>query len=157
MGRGRGGGGHHGGRSHGHGHFGGHHGGHHHHHHNFHSSGYRGGGSTYGSMESTLDSMALGLVPPTLLAGIYTFSGNQASLMAQVDSLPIAIDPLTAGPLGISVRQIQITLIGSKTKASDVCCLCTTFMFGVFCILPLFCMCTDWWKKKVSPAYELSV
>lgn len=155
MARGRA-GGHHGGRRH----FGGHHhggyfGGHHRHH--FHRSGGHRGGSSYASMEVSLDSMASGLVPPTLLAGIYTFSGNQTSLMAQVDSLTLTSDPLTGVPLGAAIQQIQLTLIGSKTKASDLCCFISTFMAGAFCILPLFCMCMNWWKKKVSPAYELTV
>ena len=154
MGRGgRGHGGHHGG----HGHFGGHFGGHHHHH-NFHSSGYRGGGGSHSaSLEATLDSMASGLMPPTLLAGIYTFSGNQMSLMAQVDSLTLTTDPTTGIPLGAAIQQIQITLIGSKTKAANVCCIISTMVAGAFCILPLICLCIPWWKKTVSPVYELSV
>lgn len=94
-----------GGHSKNHGHSGGNNGGSPHNNHYFYRGGYRGGYSN-GPMESNLDSMASGLVPPTFFAGIYTFSGNQASFMAQLDSLTLSIDPMTAAPLGLSIEKI---------------------------------------------------
>ena len=28
---------------------------------------------------------------------------------------------------------------------------------GIFCIIPLFLFCCDWWKKCVYPAFSISV
>lgn len=53
------------------------------------------------------------------------------------------------------VQQANITLVGNKTKSSNICCFMMTFMF--FCLIfPLFFMCCEWWKKIVSPIYELT-
>lgn len=97
--------------------------------------------------------MATGIIPPTILAGIYTFSGNQMSLLAQIDSLTLTTDPNTGIPLGAAIQQIQLTLIGSKTKPTNTCCFFSTLLMGAFCILPMICLCVPWWKKLVSPVY----
>ncbi len=55
-----------------------------------------------------------------------------------------------------SIQQINITLVGNKTKPTNNCCAVSTFMIGGLLILPLFMMCCMWWKKIVYPLYELS-
>lgn len=46
--------------------------------------GHSGGGGNGGSLlESTLDVMSSGIIPPNLINGVYTFSGNQMSFMVQ--------------------------------------------------------------------------
>lgn len=53
------------------------------------------------------------------------------------------------------IQQANITLVGNKTKSSNIGCFILTFMF--FCLIfPLCFMCCEWWKKMVSPLYELT-
>ena len=55
----------------------------------------------------------------------------------------------------VPVQQANITLVGNKSKSSNVCCVIVTLMF--FCLIfPILLTCCDWWKKIVSPFYELT-
>lgn len=57
--------------------------------------------------------------------------------------------------MSVPIQQANITLVGNKTKSSNICCFIMTFMF--FCLIfPLCFMCCEWWKKIVSPLYELT-
>jgi hypothetical protein len=54
------------------------------------------------------------------------------------------------------MQQANITIIGSKIKAGNLCCAISTIISGAFCIFPLCFMCCMWWKKIVSAIYELT-
>jgi hypothetical protein len=100
-----------------------------------------------------MDSMSSGLMPPTLVGGIYSFQGNQMSFSAQIDSLSVASE-LTAGhPYGSAIQQANIVLVGSKTKAGNSICFCITMVLGALLIFPLILMCFDWWRKITFPMY----
>jgi hypothetical protein len=54
------------------------------------------------------------------------------------------------------MQQANITVIGSKTKPFNACCMISTLITGAFCILPLCFMCCMWWKKIAYAMYELT-
>lgn len=53
------------------------------------------------------------------------------------------------------IQQANITLVGNKTKSSNICC-CFMTLMCVCLIFPIFFMCCEWWKKMVCPLYELT-
>lgn len=55
------------------------------------------------------------------------------------------------------VNKGSITLVGNKTKPSNICCFSVTMIFADFFIFPLFFTCCMWWKKIVYPTYEVSI
>jgi hypothetical protein len=54
------------------------------------------------------------------------------------------------------IQQANITIIGSKTKPGNCCCLISTIIAGSCLIFPLCFMCCTWWQKIVNPTYELT-
>jgi hypothetical protein len=60
---------------------------------------------------------------------------------------------MTPQQTSVPIQQGNITIIGSKTKATDNCCAIATQITGAFFIFPLLFMCCMWWKKMVSPIY----
>lgn len=64
------------------------------------------------------------------------------------------IPPNPTGPQ--PMQQADITIVGGKTKSGDLSCLFATIMCGACCIFPLCFMCCMWWKKIVSPVYQLA-
>lgn len=58
---------------------------------------------------------------------------------------------------GKPLQQANISIAGIKTKGTNQCCIVSTIAIGGWCIVPLFFMCCDWWKKIVHPTYEISV
>lgn len=57
---------------------------------------------------------------------------------------------------GAFIQQANITIAGTKTKSTNVCCMVSTLVCSC-CIFPLCFMCCAWWKKIVFPRFELSV
>lgn len=120
--------------------------------------GRRGGGSKNFAaiFETSMDMLHRQQVPPTLINGMYSFTGNQMSFSAQVESMAVLQEQSLAQGQNTPLQQISITLIGNKVQASNECCYTATLLSGSFCILPLFLMCCMCWKKIVYPHYELT-
>lgn len=95
-------------------------------------------------------------VAPTLVNGMYSFTGNQMSFSAQVESMALIQEQSMGQGQNTPVQQISITLIGNKVQASNNCCYMITLLCGSFILLPLLFMCCMWWKKIVYPLYELT-
>lgn len=55
------------------------------------------------------------------------------------------------------MQQVDITIVGNKTKPGNIGCAISTLMVGVFCCFPLCFMCCMWWKKIVAAFYELTL
>ena len=116
-----------------------------------------GGGKNFAVVfETSMDMLHRQQVPPTLLNGMYSFTGNQMSFSAQVESMAAVQEQSMAQDQNAPVQQLSITLIGNKIQASNECCYTATLLSGSFCILPLLLMCCMWWKKIVYPLYELT-
>jgi hypothetical protein len=64
---------------------------------------------------------------------------------------------IATGGNEMSIQQGNITLVGNKTKPSNMCCFLMTILCGSFFIFPLCFMCCMWWKKIAYPTYELSI
>ncbi len=122
---------------------------------------------------------------PNLFNGVYTFFGSEMSFRAHADTPTKPIIPQPQQPnvlmiptsntldvpnnnsfqeitppieeVNLSTQQINIMLVGNKTKSSNPMCIFSTICFGMCCIFPLCFMCCNWWKKAVYPIYELSL
>lgn len=91
--------------------------------------------------------------PPVVMNGICSYTGSQMSVRALLDSFPMIDQEQMALNEGRPITQLNLLIVGGKTKTSNQCCYTMTVMAGSCLIIPLFFMCCGWWKRIVYPAY----
>jgi hypothetical protein len=128
------------------------HGGHHHHHH----GGGRGVSNGGALFEATIDALGNTMLPPIVMNGIFSYTGNQMSAQAQIENFPMMEQQHMVQTGGTGISQANLTIVGTKMKGGNTCCFLLTILLGSFCIIPLFFLCCMWWKKIVYPEYTLA-
>lgn len=107
------------------------------------------------------DFVAENKIPPSLVSGAYTFSGNQMAAITHLDNINLIIYPAPIPglpqPPPNFIQEAKLNVAGTKASTTSFCCMMMTFMLGSFFIFPLFFMCCSWWKSIVFPKYEVSL
>ena len=103
--------------------------------------------------------MTINSIPPTLISGAFTFSGNQMTAINHLDHINQIVQPTSGIPSSPAtpIIEAKLNVTGSKMSTTNVCCMFLTIMLGAWLIIPFFFMCCSWWKKIVYPKYEINI
>ena len=80
---------------------------------------------------------------------VFYFAGTSLSLQTRLDSMEDSeISQLV---------DVNITVTGLQIKQMNCMCYFCTIFWGSIFLLPLFCICCDWWRRCVFPAFDIPI
>lgn len=91
--------------------------------------------------------MYANMMPSGVINGSFMFTGSSIQLPSRIE----AVQPQELS----TVRDINVTIMGTQVKEYNVCCMIITIVFGSILIFPLCFMCCGWWQRLVYPAFEV--
>lgn len=103
-------------------------------------AGAMGLGADFGG--SAMGLMGFGMSPNT-----FFFMGNSLSLRTRLDSL-------TDEQLE-KFSDAHVSVSGQQTSTMNMLGYMCTIIWGSILIIPLFCMCMDWWKRCTLPSFSI--
>ena len=75
---------------------------------------------------------------------------NMGTMMPQM----VTFQPTWTAASGVT--HLNVTTVGPKTQQSSFGVLFATLLLGTCLIFPLFFMCCMWWRKLITPLYEVN-
>lgn len=83
---------------------------------------------------------------------LFTTECNTDSSILFVEGSPEEVNIKISNLLKVSslseYRALRVRVSGKVVKEQSTCCLMATIFGSAILLLPIFCICTEWWRRK---------
>lgn len=92
---------------------------------------------------------------------LFTSDCNSDGSILFISGTPEEINIKLANLLKVSsladYHSLRVKVTGRVVKEQNTCCLMGTIFASATLLLPIFCVCTEWWRKKALKLLEIPI